>query len=113
MDKEIEGIGSEGVCAEQGLTIEQKRRIQKNKERARAVKEQRRLSKPYDRPNTAARDSLQQQEEQEALSFRDSHAGFMYDAEDTSSSSAQKHTRLVEEDGRDNHCNYHHNVIIT
>lgn len=112
MDEELalELLLEEEIASEQGnstrqeLTGEQKERIQKNKERARALKEQRRQSKPYDRPPSTSNSSSStgssalSSREQRPQVLRNSHAGFMFE-EDESATQKHKYHR-VEEDGK-------------
>ena len=87
------------------LTTDQKKQIQKNRERAQALREQRRQSKPYDKPDSspikrvintpAASTSC---ETLPAINLRNSHAGFMYD-DDSNASGQVKMYQRVEEDG--------------
>lgn len=76
------------------ITEEKKRRAQKNKERALALKEQRRRAKPYDRQEAHATPSSSRDPLPAA---RNSYAGFMYEEEDLVK---QHRYRLVEEDGK-------------
>lgn len=87
--------------ANQELTEEQKRRIQKNKDKAMLLKEQRKRAAPYERPVSTGATCLSrdpQPSSSSSSSYKNSHAGFMYDEDD--SVTAQQHKyRRVEENG--------------
>ena len=98
-------LPSDGACVDLEITEDQKKRAQRNKERALALKEQRRRAKPYDRQEggggtlaraapSSSRDPFPKQPAVPAPS-RNSYAGFMYEEEEL----AQHRYRLVEEDG--------------
>lgn len=109
MDESLECTEETLNTGHEELTAEQKRRILRNKERALALKEQRRLAKPYDRPDspkgknvplsssTYQPSSSSRDTPPQPSAFRNSHAGFMFNDEDTS---VQRHEyRRVEDDG--------------
>lgn len=84
--------------AHQELTEDQKRRIQKNKDKARLLKEQRKRAAPYERPVSTGATCLSRDPQPSSSSCKNSHAGFMYDEDD--SVTAQQHKyRRVEENG--------------
>lgn len=88
--------------AHQELTEEQKKRIQKNKDKARLLKEQRKRAAPYERPvsnlNSGAtclsRDP--QPSSSSSSSYKNSHAGFMYDEDDSITAQQHKYRRVEE-----------------
>lgn len=105
-----DSLASREACARQELTEDQKSRTQRNRERAQALKEQRRREKPYDRldagiagkipGSSSSRDPLRQPLRQPTLApFRNSHAGFMYEEEEGGATQQLKY-RQVDEDGR-------------
>lgn len=108
MERELEEGASGGACVRQELTEQQKMRTQRNKERAQALKEQRKHAKPYDRPSqergkspSTSHDSLlrlQPTALPDPAPFRNSCAGFMYEEEDDTA--PQHRYRQVEEEGR-------------
>ena len=98
-------MASEGEMEQkEELTVDQKELIQRNKERARALKEQRRRVKPYDRPGGGVEKahsiSLHAQSHHQELQHaqRNSHAGFMFDSEEESASQQHRY-RQIEEEG--------------
>ena len=96
-------------CSSPNLTAEQKQLIQKNRERAREVRERKKRVKPYDRPANTPNELViehpvvgaNSRDHSTALQnagLRNSHAGFMFDEEDDDS--CQQHTyHRVEEEG--------------
>ena len=94
----MDAEGENGSFIQEELTAEQKERIEKNRARALALREQRRQAKPYDRPPKNHRTTLVQAEGSAQLALRDSHAGFIFEDEGD-----QKHKyQRIEEDGRSN-----------
>ena len=100
--------GEEEARREEELTADQKQRIQRNKERAQALKERRKSSKPYNRPGGQERThsgsatsshTQSHDQNQQPAPFIDSHAGFMFDTEEDGSSQQHRY-RQIEEEGR-------------
>ena len=83
----------EAPLSPQELSEEQKQRIQRNKDKALALKERRKQAKPYDRP---AKVSVRASRDQPS---RDSHSGFMFEEEEEATAHKHKYHR-VEEEGK-------------
>lgn len=101
--------GEEETSSQKELTTDQKQRIQRNKERARALKEQRRRSHPYEgdggrekgpsnSTSTATPHAESRDQQQPPQHYRNSHAGFMFETEEESSVNRHEY-HLVEDEG--------------